>query len=142
MATQALIQSLMSDDVESFRRFEDRLDFPMRGKCVWLRAIIDDVLSNQTNPDEEECWLREDLTPAERQQYLLIAIKYANHELVTQGQPRITAQGRRMIPPGPFREELRANNLLFCEPGRISDSIVLPVLGRPELFCFPDAPLA
>jgi hypothetical protein len=48
------------------------------------------------------------------------------------GQERL---GRRVIPPGAFLDELKANGLVTCESRMTYDTNTILVLGKPEQVC-------
>jgi hypothetical protein len=137
-AARMLFDSLTSDDPSAFDRFADHLDLPMLGKCWWLRSVVESVLRTPTG-QVQDCWLREDLTPAERSLYLQIALRYRNPTFGGLAVLLFEEAHRgfhQVIPPGPFLDELRANGLIECEPLRATfETSVLLALSPPERVC-------
>lgn len=131
-AAQDLIAGLTSEKDGHFKLLTDQLDIPMLGKCVWLREIIERVVSTSTG-FATECWLRDDLTPAERLVYLRIA--WRNMQVHRTANPVLVRNGRTIIPPGPFLDELRANGLVHCENVPTYESSLTLTLSRPERIC-------
>src|SRR5262245_40988370 len=69
-----LLESLLADDPAAFHKIIDRFDlppFPLQGRCVWVRQVLDDVLLTPTV--QERCTLRDDLTVAEQVAVIRIA---------------------------------------------------------------------
>jgi len=134
-AVQPLLASLTGDDPRAFGRVIDGVDFPALGRCFWIREIVERVIS--TPRQITECSLRENLTREERLLYLVIAFRHRRENAVglSMGTTLSAATGRPVIPPGPFLEELKANNLVNCDTRTISDTTFQPWLGVPERHC-------
>ena len=136
-STQTLVDSLISEDGPAFNRLIEPLDIPsipQLGKCFWVREIIDRVVANATLV--EVCVLRHDLTPAERALYLSIALRHGMGIPLTQAQTAMMTLGQGTeIPPGPFLEELKANNLVTCNKQVKYDVSTVLTLGKPERVC-------
>jgi hypothetical protein len=135
-AAQDLIDGLLSDDPALFNQFADGLDLPMSGKCFWVREILERVLQSPSRLTKF-CWLRDDLTPAQRLAYIRIAWRYRSTPvLATQSTlPAILKDGHEVIPSGPFLDELEANGLTQCGEYWTHESVIVPVLGPPERVC-------
>ena len=135
-ATQELLDNLATGNAAALNRLVDGVELSLFGKCFWIREIIERVVSTPTGL-VEDCWLREDLTPAERVLYLVIAFRHSRATPVAKSM-QVTLQpeiGRRLIPPGPFLDELKANGLVTCELRMTYDTSTTLVLGRPERAC-------
>ena len=135
-ATQELLDNLATGNAAALNRLVDSVELSLVGKCFWIREIIERVVSTPTGLSED-CWVREDLTSAERLLYLLIAFRHSRATPVAKSM-QVTLQpeiGRRLIPPGPFLDELKANGLVTCELRMTYDTSTTLVLGRPERFC-------
>src|SRR5688500_15940178 len=80
---QQLLDSLISGDASAFNRLIEEVDFPGLPpglqKCVIYREWIDTVVC--TKYTTEVCRLRLDLTPNERLQYFMIAVRYRPMQL-------------------------------------------------------------
>src|SRR4051812_30009574 len=61
-----LLERLVADDRSGFHELLDRYDLPIAplGKCVWVRELIDLVLTTPT--ETERCVVRSDLTPSQK----------------------------------------------------------------------------
>jgi hypothetical protein len=137
-AVQELLDCLISGDSNTFNRLIETVDIPdlpPRLKCVVYREVIDKVICD---PHEVEvCRLRLDLTAEERLQYLQIAFRYRH----LQPTPADTGLGLTVlgenpeIPPGPFLDELKTNNLVTCKLEVRYDCKIGQVLGLPEWIC-------
>src|SRR5258708_3657765 len=134
-AVQELLDGLTSEDGTAFKQFVDRVDFPMLGKCFWLRELVERVLSTPSGLVPGDCWLRDNLTPQERQLYLQIAVRHRSMDGIKSTE--VTLQnGHRVIPPGPFLDELKTNRLVTCDPSRQTfDTTLTLAFSRPELVC-------
>jgi hypothetical protein len=134
---QALVDSLISEDGPAFNRLIEPLDIPdipQLGKCFWVREIIDRVVANPTVV--EVCVLRDDLTPEERVLYLSIAMRHGMVMPLTEAQRAMMTLGQGPeIPPGPFLEELKANDLVICNRQAKADIVTVLTLGKPERVC-------
>src|SRR5215208_1815965 len=119
---------------ESAQALLDSLDYPMPiGKCFWLKEIIESTIGGP-NGTVEECWLRDDLTSRERALYLAIAWRH-NILVAWEERPKLTLEdGRVVIPPGPFRDELKANGLVTGE-WRITYAPIGVAAGKPQRVC-------
>ncbi|MGH2673867.1 MAG: hypothetical protein ACRDKA_13165 [Actinomycetota bacterium] len=83
-----------------------------------MREIIDRVIVTPT--EVEVCVLRDDLTPAERGLYLMIAIRHGALIPLTKAEGSLIMLGPGPeIPPGPFLDELKANDLVDCSVGEV-----------------------
>lgn len=133
---QELLNSLATEDAAAFNRLVDRVELPLLGKCFWVREIIERVVATPTGL-VEDCWLRDDLTSDERSLYFLIALRYRQGTPIA-GSMQVALQenlGRRVIPPGAFLDELKANGLVTCESRMTYDTSTILVLGKPERVC-------
>jgi hypothetical protein len=112
--TQALVKALASGKADDFAEVYAGLELPVQNRCAWVRDAVDVIVSEPRRSDE--CVLREDLTPAERLLYLMIAMKYA--QILHPVPPRVPSPFvlvPALIPPGPFLDELKANGLVECK---------------------------
>jgi len=135
-ATQELLGSLAAGDAAAYNRLIDRVDLPLIGKCFWLREVIERIMETPTG-FVEDCWLRDDMTPAERSLYFLIAFRHRRGTPIAKSM-EVTMQeslGHRVIPPGAFLDELKANGLVTCESRMTYDTSTILVLGKPERVC-------
>lgn len=133
-AAQELLDSLTSGDAATFNRLIDSVDVPVLGKCFWVRDIIERIVVTPTG-FVEECWLRDNLTEAERRLYLEIAFRHRQGTPVAQSMEVTISSGRSVIPPGPFLDELKANGLVACELRMTYDTSTTLVLSKPERVC-------
>ena len=135
-ATQELINSLVAGDAEAFGRIIDGVKFPTLGKCFWVWEVIERVISTPTG-FVEECSLRNDLTPAEWGLYLSIAFRHRHMQPVAKTM-EVTLEvhdGRHIIPPGAFLDELKANGLVECALRMTYDTSTTLLPGKPERLC-------
>ena len=135
-AAQGLLESLISEDAKAFSRLIEPVNIPnLSGleKCFWLREIIERVF--ETPKDlVEECSLRDDLTPQERVLFVQIALRHSEGRIIA-GPGMDGTWRRRIILPGAFLNELKANGLVTC-PKRPTYAVGLaPLLGKPERIC-------
>ena len=86
----------------------------------------------------EECWLREDLTAAERLLYLRFAIRHRQLDRISKSkQISFEEKTRRnIIPIGAFFDELRTNGLVVCTLSMTYDTSHWQSLRPPERVCF------
>lgn len=133
---ERLMRSLIEPDPKQFGRWTDQLDFPMVGKCVWLQGVIERVLTRWTGK-KTVCWIRENLTAAERGLLFTLIIRYQLGRLGGSAatDPGMTVNGHPIIPEGPFLDALRANNLVTCQLVDTYDSWLTQVPAKPELVC-------
>jgi hypothetical protein len=135
-ATKELLNSLATQDASAFNRLIERIELPLLGKCFWVREVVERVVTTPTG-FVEECWLRDNLTPLERLLYHQIAFQHSR-ETPTPRSMEVTFQvqnGRYIIPPGAFLDELKANGLVTCEKRMTYDTTTTLTLGRPERVC-------
>lgn len=136
VAAQALLDSLMSDDPAAFNKLADGIDLPMLGKCFWINGVLERVFETPSRLVTGDCWLRDDLTPAERKLALQIAMRHRRRfGEATESNKGVLRDGHRVIPPGPFLDELRANGLTHCEESWAHDTSLAEALGPPERIC-------
>jgi hypothetical protein len=136
-AVADLFASLVSDDAEPFNKFIDPFEIPVLGKCLWVREVIERVVVTPTGL-VQECWLRDDLTPAERWLYIRIAMRHRQLTPVGVGVGTPTFQiieGHAIIPPGPFLDELQANGLVTCETRMTYETSTVLGFSKPERVC-------
>ena len=137
-ATRKLLDILISKDATAFNRLFETMDIPdlpQDLKCIFYREVIELFLCDSYKV--EVCRLRLDLTSNERMQYILIAIRHRP------GQPAFIHTGLGIealgedpeIPPGPFLDELKANNLVTCDWELKRDCKLGQLLGPPEWIC-------
>ncbi len=114
-SAQALFQTLATGDQESFNHLVDSLDFPILGKCAWVRELVTHVIVTST--PVTEYYLRDDLTPQEWGVVWRLAARY--QILIAVDLP---------FAEGPFLEELKARGLVRPKPGRsvIANLVELP----------------
>jgi hypothetical protein len=135
-ATRELLESISAGDAKAFNRIINPIEIPLLGKCFWVREIIERVVSTPTG-FVTECWLRDDLTPDERILYFRIAFRHSRLTPVAKSM-EVTLQarnGRQLIPPGAFLDELKANGLVTCEDRMTFDTSTSLFPGRPERIC-------
>jgi hypothetical protein len=132
---RSVIRSLQADGPEEFRRLMDEIpDFP--GRCLTLCASVRNIVEGATVQEEERCALRVDLTTAERVFAWQI---YERHfgptrpEPVEVSGPGLHAIVLEIIPPGPYLDELKANNLVTCWSERVW--VLTWSLGPPSWEC-------
>jgi hypothetical protein len=137
-ATRKLLDILISKDAEAFTRLFENMDIPdlpLDLKCIFYREVIELFLCDSYKV--EVCRLRLDLTPNERVQYILIAMRHRP------GQPTFIHTGIGInvlgenpeIPPGPFLDELKANHLVTCNWETRHDCKLGQLLGPPVWTC-------
>ena len=137
-ATRKLLDILISKDAAAFNRLFENMDIPdlpLDLKCIFYREVIELFLCDSYKV--EVCRLRLDLTPNERVQYILIAMRHRP------GQPTFIHTGIGIkvlgenpeIPPGPFLDELKANNLVTCKWEPRQDCKLGQLLGPPVWTC-------
>lgn len=140
-AVHQLLDSVVLRDSDAFNALIDGVDIPdlppnLKCRLVyeWVEEVVCDAYTVPV------CRLRVDLTPDERLLYLLIAFRHRPQPPVT----ATTGQGITLIgenpeiPPGPFLDELKANNLVICKPETRYDCKLKQVFGPPEWVCVPD----
>lgn len=136
-----LVDSLILRDSDAFNRLIENVDIPdlpPNLKCRLIHEWIEEVICDSyTVP---VCRLRLDLTPDERLLYLSIAFRHRPLPPVTANTGiGITLIGDNPeIPPGPFLDELKANNLVTCNDETKYDCKLELVFGPPEWVCVPD----
>jgi hypothetical protein len=133
-ASQELLDSLTSGDTAAFNQLIDSVDIPILGKCFWVREIIEHVVVTPTGL-VEECWLRDNLTPAERGLYLQIAFRHRQEKPVAKSMEVTIQTGHAVIPQGPFLDELKANGLVTCDLRMTYDTSASAVMSKPERVC-------
>lgn len=88
--------------------------------CYKLLLLVEKIGQIKRVPSTTEtCRLRTDLSTVERRRYVAIAARFADAEVWQAGAGRgLTTVGGDgpVIPPGPFRDALRAEGLLECKP--------------------------
>lgn len=136
-----LLESFVLRDSDAFNRLIEGVDIPdlpPHLKCVLIQEWVEQLVCDPYTADV--CRLRLDLTPDERLQYLLIAFRHRPRPPVTATtEIGITLIGDNPeIPPGPFLDELRANNLVTCQRETKYDCKIRPGLGPPQWVCPPD----
>ena len=138
-AAAELLETLIDGDSKAFGRLTDSLTLPVLNKCFWLRELIEHVIVTPAG-FVEDCWLRDDLTPAELSTYLRIVVRH--HQLTKLGtlasgaSATVTLRdGHNVISPGPFLDELKANGLVTCKLRMTYEESIKLVLSAPELVC-------
>jgi hypothetical protein len=137
-AVHQLLNSLVLRDSEAFNRLIGAVDIPDLPPNLKCRLIQEWVEEATCDPYIVEiCRLRLDLTPDERLQYLLIAFRHRpSPPVVANTGIGITLLGENPeIPPGPFLDELKANNLVTCNDETRYDCKLQLVFGPPEWVC-------
>lgn len=134
-AVKELLDSLtLADAAKPFPRLVDRFDFPMIGKCFWLRELIEHVVKTFTG-FVEECRVRDNLTPSEFGLYFSIAWRHRDRTLVGKQMAGAMHDTSRVVPPGPFLDELKANGLVTCKNEPTYNTSITFVFGPPEKIC-------
>jgi len=136
-----LVDSLILRDSDAFNRLIENVDIPDLPPNLKCRLIQEWVEEATCDPyTVKVCRLRLDLTPDERLLYLSIAFRHRPLPPVTANTGiGITLIGDNPeIPPGPFLDELKANNLVICNDETKYDCKLWLVFGPPELVCVPD----
>lgn len=125
-----VVESLLSGDGETFNALlrpgldafdPDPSDREAVGiaLCYKLLLLVEKIGQIKRIPsDTETCRLRTDLTADERRRYVAIAASFADAEIWEVGAGRgLTALGEDgpVVPPGPFRDALRAEGLVNCK---------------------------
>jgi hypothetical protein len=135
-SVRRLVRALQADEPDAFHEFIEVVpDFA--GRCPTLCAVVREVVEGAEVREEERCALRPDLSLAER----LLALRiYERHfgrveRVVETGisHSGLRAVGLEFIPPGPYLDELKANNLVTCWTERV----LVPTwsLGLPQWEC-------
>jgi hypothetical protein len=131
-AAKELLDSLtLADAAKPFPQVVD-IDIPMIGKCYWLRELIEHVVTTPAG-FVEECRVRDDLTPSESLLYFSIAWRYRDRTPV--GRHMTLHDTSRVVPPGPFLDELKANGLVTCTNVMTYNTTITLVLSKPESVC-------
>jgi len=135
-AAQELIDSLTSEDGAAFNRLIDGIEIPMPGKCFWVLELVKKAVANPTNL-VQDCYLRDNLTRSESQTYLQILWRHFPGGRGSVAPPIVTQEdGRQLIGPGTFLDELNANGLVLCGPFRQAyDPGITVVFSRSETIC-------
>jgi hypothetical protein len=130
---RALVDALIANEPEGFNQFLSGFEvpeIPPLGKCIWGRDLIEIVGRHYASVTV--CFLRDDLSAAERRLYFLIALRH-HQAVLFEGAGALSEEfWAEAIPEGPFLDELKANNLVKCEE-RVTDAP--PVLGLPYEVC-------
>jgi hypothetical protein len=141
-AARSLIDALISGDRKAFRELIGPIrgvDMPPLGKCFWVSQIIEAVTSGVSKGPNKKCYLRTDLTSAERAQYLLIALRHRASFPLDRVRLAIREAGGPgpEVPEGAFRDQLEAAGLLKCElyPMIRTEHGSSPLLTKPERIC-------
>lgn len=93
-----VVDSLLAADGNSFRGLFDNFELPMLGVCPWIREVIEVVVATI---ETVTVWrLRTNLTPAEKQLYLMLALQFRQSNGTS---PHVISSGQMLItnPPGP-----------------------------------------
>jgi hypothetical protein len=124
-AVQTLIESLVVGDSTAFNEFVNELDFPMLGKCVWLRDVVDRVICTPTTIEEYR--VRSPLTRLQMIEYVRILSQHSTgDEILFRDQA---------IVPGPFLDDLIAADLARLVQVPSMTCAFAPVLSSPESVC-------
>jgi hypothetical protein len=129
-----VIDSVIAGDSAAFHDLID-LDLPVPplNKCIWLSELIEKIASIDT---VTVCRKRNDLTPDEQSRYIAIVFEFRQRGELP---PIESAAGRGfinpVIPPGPFLDALKAENLVKCEEEQIGVGLKL-VPTKPSQICF------
>lgn len=125
-----VVESLLNGDAEAFNALlQPGLDAfdpdpPDReaigiALCYKVLLLVEKIGQIKRIPsDTETCRLRTDLTADERRRYVAIAASFTDAEIWEVGAGRgLTALGEDgpVVPPGPFRDALRAEGLVNCK---------------------------
>ena len=133
-ATKELLDSLtLADGAKPFPRVVD-VDIPMLGKCFWLWQLIEHVVVTPTG-FVNVCRVRDNLTPGEIGLYFSIAWRHRDRTFVGKQTAVATYDTSRVIPPGPFLDELKANGLTSCKDEMTYDTSTQLVFANPEYLC-------
>jgi len=135
-AAQELLDGLTSEDGAAFNRLIDRIEIPMLGKCFWVLELVKKAVVTPTGW-VQDCYLRDNLTSPESQTYLQILWRHFPGGRGSVAPPIVTLQdGRHLITPGSFRDELKANGLVVCDPLRMTyDTGITVVFSKTETIC-------
>ena len=106
----------------------------MVGKCFWLRQLIEQVIITPTG-FVEVCRVRENLTPSEIGLYFSLAWQYRDRTLVGKQLAGAIHDTSRVVPPGPFLDELKVNGLVTCKYEMTYDTSIKLVFSNPEWVC-------
>jgi hypothetical protein len=128
-----VIDSVIAGDGAAFRDLID-LDLPVPplNKCIWLSELIEKVASVDT---VTVCRKRNDLSPDEQARYIAIVFEFWRRGEL----PPIESTGgpgfiNPVIPPGPFLNALKAQNLVGCNEEQIGGGLKL-VPAKPTRLC-------
>jgi len=134
-ATEELLVGLVRGDGATINRLLDGIEVPVVGKCFWLRSVVERVLSTPTGY-VTECWIRDNLTQSEKMLLLLISLRHTRDKVAAKAmEVTLNVDGRRVVPPGEFLDELKANGLVDCAQRMTYDTGTALVLGPPENVC-------
>ena len=133
-AAKELLNSLtLADVAKPFPQIVD-INIPMFGKCLWLRQLIEHIISTPTS--EVVCRVRDNLTPYELELYFSIAWRHRDRTVVGKQKAGAIHDTSRVVSPGPFLDELKINGLVTCNYETTYNTSVTLVFSNPELVCF------
>jgi hypothetical protein len=118
---RSIVQAALGDDPHVTHALLVDIHQPkLDGVCIPGRDFFDVVVTNVKQ--ELVCRLLPDMTPEQRQLYLLTVLEFGERpmhggELKVAGEPVLTELDARgqVIPPGPLCDALRARGLVTCE---------------------------
>lgn len=135
---RAVVDSALKGDARRFEAIFEGVELKVPNKCVWIADTVEKLTSTFVGL-VRECTLRNDLTPDEWIQYILITMRHHPPTAVDPNAPpvfEVVGNGPVVIPDGPYRDELDANGLLNCKLVKKYSSGIFLFPGKPERFCF------
>jgi hypothetical protein len=133
-AVKELLDSLtLADVAKPFPQIVD-INIHMVGKCFWLRELIEHVVTTPAGL-VEECRVRDDLTPSEIGLYFSIAWRHRDRTLMGKQKGVVIHDTSRVVPAGPFLDELKANGLVTCTFEMTYNTSTTLVFSKPEHVC-------
>lgn len=134
---RTVLASLIADDSVTFRELLRDFDPPLRGKCWWLRGVIERIVGDVEL--RTVCRLRTDLTAGERRLFLQLALQLRRHGapplLSGPGDGARAAAAGPVIAAGSFLDALRAEGLVTCAEEPVQVAGLQQMLARPEVVC-------
>jgi hypothetical protein len=135
---RAVVDSAVRGDARTFEGLFKGIEVQVPNKCVWIADTVEKLTSTFVG-FEEQCRLRDDLTPDEWIQYVLITLRHHPPTKVEDDGPptfEVVGDGHVVIPPGPYLDDLKANGLVTCQLVKKYSSGISLFPGKPERFCF------
>jgi len=137
-SARAVVDSALRGDARTFEGIFEGIEVKVPNKCVWIADTVEKLTSTFVGFDRE-CWLRDNLTPDEWVQYVLITLRHHPPVAVDEDAPptfQVASDGHVLIPAGDYLNELDAHGLVTCKLVKKYSSGIFLFPGKPERFCF------